>query len=103
MNKKRRNLEMLIPTVIMGIIAIILIVLGYYKGGGQHITGVKTAMNMMISILPLLISALVVAGMIQTLLPRELLSKWIGVESGLRGIIIGTVVGGFSPGGPYIN
>jgi uncharacterized membrane protein YraQ (UPF0718 family) len=103
MNKKGRNLEMLIPTGIMGVIAIILIVLGYYKGDGQHVTGLKTALMMMLNIMPLLIFALVTAGMIQTLLPRELLSKWIGVESGMRGIILGTVAGGFSPGGPYVN
>lgn len=94
---------MLIPTVIMGVLAIILIVLGYYMGEGQHITGVKTALNMMINILPLLFFALIVAGMIQTLLPRELLSKWVGVESGIRGILIGTVAGGLSPGGPFVN
>jgi uncharacterized membrane protein YraQ (UPF0718 family) len=103
MNKKRRNSEMLIPTVIMGILAIILVVLGYYGGEGQHITGLKTGLNMMITLLPLLFFALLVAGMVQSLLPKELLSKWIGTESGIRGIILGTVAGGFSPGGPYVN
>ncbi|MDZ7262573.1 MAG: permease, partial [candidate division KSB1 bacterium] len=28
---------------------------------------------------------------------------WVGAESGLRGILIGTVAGGLSPGGPYVN
>lgn len=41
--------------------------------------------------------------MIQILLPRELLSKWIGAESGMRGILIGTVAGGLTPGGPYVS
>jgi len=43
------------------------------------------------------------AGMIQTLLPRELISKWIGEESGIRGILIGTLAGGITPGGPYVS
>jgi len=94
---------MLIPTIIMGILAIVLLVVGYYKGEGQHIIGMKTALNLMINLLPLLIFALIIAGMIQILIPRELLSKWIGTESGMRGIIIGTVAGGLSPGGPYVN
>ena len=41
--------------------------------------------------------------MIQVLLPVEMISRWVGSESGLRGILIGTVVGGFAPGGPYVS
>ena len=58
---------------------------------------------MTVEILPLLIFAFIVAGMIRVLLPHELISKWVGVESGMRGILIGTVAGGFSPGGPYVS
>ena len=94
---------MLLPTIIMGALAIILLSIGYYKGQGQHISGMKSALNMTIEILPLLIFAFIVAGMIQFLLPRELLSKWIGAESGMKGILLGTVAGGFAPGGPYVS
>jgi len=61
------------------------------------------ALNMTVEILPLLAFAFIIAGMIQVLLPQELLSKWVGVESGMRGILIGTVAGGLSPGGPYVS
>jgi len=94
---------MLIPTIIMGTIAIVLLFIGYQKGGGEHILGLKTAGNLLIQIVPLLICAFVVAGMVQVLIPHELISKWVGVESGFRGILIGTVIGGITPGGPYIS
>ena len=94
---------MLIATVIMGLIAIILVFIGYFRGGGEHLLGLKSAMNMTIQILPLVIFAFIVAGMIQILVPHEFLSKWIGKESGLRGILIGTVAGGLAPGGPYVS
>ena len=94
---------MLIPTIIMGVLAVILLFIGYNKGQGQHISGIKSALNMTVEILPLLVFAFIVAGMVQVLLPRELLSKWVGVESGMRGILLGTVAGGFSPGGPYVS
>jgi uncharacterized membrane protein YraQ (UPF0718 family) len=103
MSNKRRNSRMLIPTIVMGVLAITLLVIGYYKGQGQHISGVKSGLSMTIEILPLLILAFIVAGMVQVLLPNELLSRWIGVESGMRGILIGTVAGGFTPGGPYVS
>ena len=94
---------MLIATVIMGLLAIILVSVGYYKGGGEHVLGLKSAMNMTVQILPLVIFAFIVAGMIQTLVPHEFLSKWIGKESGIRGILIGTVAGSLVTGGPYVS
>ncbi|MEE9316337.1 MAG: permease [bacterium] len=94
---------MLIATVIMGVLAIILVSVGYYKGGGEHVLGLKSAMNMTIQILPLVILAFIVAGMIQTLVSHEFLSKWIGKGSGIRGILIGTVAGSLTPGGPYVS
>ncbi|MBC8390631.1 MAG: permease [Actinobacteria bacterium] len=103
MSKNRRKSQMLIPTIIMGAIAIALILIGYFRGQGQHITGLKAALSMTIEILPLLIFAFIVAGMMQALIPNEIISKWIGEGSGLRGIFIGTVAGGIMPGGPYVS
>ncbi len=94
---------MLIATVIMGVLAIILVSVGYYKGGGEHVLGLKSAMNMTIQILPLVILAFIVAGMVQTLVSHEFLSKWRGKGSGIRGILIGTVAGSLTPGGPYVS
>ena len=94
---------MFISVLIMGILAIILVLIGYNKGQGQHISGLKTGLNMLIEILPLLLLAFIVAGMVQVLIPKEILSKWVGTEAGLRGIFIGSVAGGFCPGGPFVS
>jgi len=94
---------MLIATVIMGVLAIILVSVGYYKGGGEHVLGLKSAMSMTVQILPLVIFAFIVAGMVQVLIPHEFLSKWIGKGSGIRGILIGTVAGSLVTGGPYVS
>lgn len=101
--KKGRDFKMLFPTITMAIIAGILLMVGYLRGGGQHIIGLKTAGNMTIQILPLLVCAFTVAGMAQILIPQEILAKWVGAKSGIRGIMIGTVAGGFAPGGPYVS
>lgn len=94
---------MIIPTIIMGALAVILLFVGYYKEQGQHISGIKSAINMMVYILPLLTFAFIVAGMAQVLLPQNIIAKWIGAESGIRGILIGTVAGALAPGGPYVS
>ena len=93
---------MLIPTIIMGVVAVVFFFIGYQKGGGEHILGLKSAWNLLLQIAPLLILSFIVAGMVQYLIPTEMMSKWIGAESGFRGILIGTAIGGFMPGGPVI-
>ncbi len=94
---------MLIPTAIMGSLALVLLYIGYQKGEGQHLTGLKSAFDMLIEIVPLLVFAFVIAGMVKVLLPEELLSRWVGKESGFRGILIGTLAGGLTPGGPFVS
>ena len=94
---------MLIPTIIMAVLAIALTIIAYTRGGGEHILGLKSAGTLLIQILPLLIFAFVVAGMIQLLVPTEMISRWVGAESGFRGILIGTAMGSLTPGGPYIS
>ena len=92
---------MLIPTIIMGVLAVTLVFLSYQKG--VHIQGLKTSGNMLLQIIPLLIFAFLIAGMVQSLIPREIISKWVGAESGFRGLLIGTAMGSIAPGGPFVS
>ena len=96
-------MNLFIPTILMGILALVLLVVGYLKGQDQHIIGTKAGIMMIVQIMPLLFFAFIMAGMIQTLLPHDLIAKWVGAESGLRGIIIGTLAGAMTPGGPYVS
>jgi uncharacterized membrane protein YraQ (UPF0718 family) len=101
--KKRKTMNMLMPTIIMAVLAAALVVLGVVRGEGEHLKGMGSAARMLIDILPLLIFAFIVAGMVQILIPHELMSRWVGEESGLKGLLIGTVAGGVMPGGPYVS
>ena len=100
---KKKGSRMLIPTLILGVIATILVIIGWRGGQDAHITGLQGAWKMTLEVAPLLIFAFIVAGMAQVLIPQELIAKWVGGESGWRGILIGCVAGGLSPGGPYVS
>src|SRR4030067_3036479 len=101
MKPKRRLPPMLIPTIIIGIIAIVLVYLSYQKG--VHIQGLKTSFSMLLQMLPILVFAIIAAGAIQHLISPDLITRWIGAESGLRGMFIGTAIGPSTPGGPYVS
>ena len=58
---------------------------------------------MILEVLPLLIFAFIIATMTQELIPQESINKWVGAESGFRGILIGTLAGALTPGGPFVS
>ena len=94
---------MLVPTLIMAVLAAALILIAHFKGGNREMQGLTAAWRMILSILPMLLAAFVVAGMVQVLIPQETIARWVGGESGTKGLLIGTVAGGLTPGGPYVS
>lgn len=92
--------SMLYPTVFTCVLALILLHVGSRQAGRHHARGMKSALVLMARKLPFPFFAFVVAGMAQALMPGEAIAKWIGNESGMRGVVVGTVAGGLFPGGP---
>jgi len=88
----------------MGVLAIVFAFLVYQKGGtSELIGGLKGGGNMLLQMVPLLIFAMIIAGIIPLLVSPEAIARWVGAESGWRGIFIGSVVGGLMPGGPFVS
>ena len=97
------NSNMFWPTVIMFVVALVMFIIATLQGDGKNVSGLKSAWTMTLQIIPLLVFAFIIAGLVQNILPKDLLSKWIGEESGFRGILIGTLGGAITPGGPYVS
>lgn len=55
------------------------------------------------SVLPNLVLGFAAAGLIATVVPPSLIGGAIGDESGLRGLLIATVAGILTPGGPFLQ
>ena len=53
-----------------------------------------------IDILPKVLAACLIASFVAVLMPREVVLRWVGAESGFLGIIVATVAGTICPGGP---
>ena len=94
---------MFYATVIFAALATVLLSIGYFRGEGQHIEGLRAGFKILIQILPLLMLAFIVAGMVQVLIPKEVIGHWVGAESGWKGILIGTGAGALTPGGPFVS
>lgn len=93
MNKT--TLGMLIITGILGFYA-------YSQGGiGLVIDALVIAGETLFSIIPILIVAFLLAGLISTLVSKDMASKWLGREAGWKGPFIGAAMGFVVPGGPF--
>ncbi|MFQ6016961.1 MAG: hypothetical protein ACE5KF_02090 [Kiloniellaceae bacterium] len=69
-------------------------------GEAAFFDSLRSDTDLLLSILPRIGAALLVAGFIRVLLSREFVARWVGGQSGLRGILIGELAGLCTPGGP---
>ena len=88
--------------VLVGI-AIVLAVVAYVKDPGLPLLGAKSGFAMLRFILPRLVPALILAGLVQVLVPQELVARHFGREGGFRGIVIAAFAGILTPGGPMVS
>jgi len=87
-------------TIIMVVLAVVLTVVAYFRGG-VHLTGLRLGAKIIWDNLPILLASFAVAGLARVLIPKELISQWLGAQAGFKGILLGCVAGGIVPGSPY--
>lgn len=70
---------------------------------GIFLKGLKIAWENVYTVMPRIIMSLLVSGFLSAVIPADVVAAWLGKESGIKGIFIGSIVGGFTPGGPIIS
>ncbi len=84
-------------------IALLLAGLAWWRGGPTLVlAGLVQGGQTLWSVIPLLIAAFLIAGLIQTMITKEIVTRWLGSRSGWRGIVLACVGGALIPGGPYV-
>lgn len=74
-----------------------------YAGTETFMHGLGDDLDLMTMILPRIILAMAVAGLLESILPKDKVAYWVGAESGLRGLAIATLAGALTPGGPITS
>ncbi len=90
-------------TIATGVIFAVLVGFALWRGGGSLQKGLAFGGKTFLGTLALLIFAFGIAGLVHVLVPKEFIVKWLGAGSGIKGIMIATVAGGLTPGGPYVS
>lgn len=72
-------------------------------GGDGFVVALESDGRLLLDIAPRLAAALVISGMLQVLIPKETVGRWLGGESGFKGLLIATAAGALTPGGPIVS
>jgi uncharacterized membrane protein YraQ (UPF0718 family) len=90
-------------TVVMMVAAVLALAAIYIKSPEAAQKGLNATGSLILEITPRMIAAFTLAGLFQAIVPEELIVRWMGHGSGLRGILIGMSLGGITPGGPMTH
>lgn len=94
--KYQTHLILLAVIILLGVLA--------YSTGGWNLAweGIKTGLFILGREFPLLAAAFITAGFLQSLIKKETITRWLGSEAGIKGILLACLGGGLIPGGPYV-
>jgi len=88
------------------IVALVALASGYalYEAKGAH--AVRAALHDDLQLFLILIvflpAVLLLASIVEVMLPKSVVERWLGVGSGVKGIAVATFAGAFTPGGPFL-
>jgi uncharacterized membrane protein YraQ (UPF0718 family) len=88
-------------TVSIAVAVAVSAVVVYRRDGSERFFEIFTSdFELFVSILPKVLAACLIAAFVAVLMPREVVLRWVGAESGFMGIVIATLAGAICPGGP---
>jgi uncharacterized membrane protein YraQ (UPF0718 family) len=90
-------------TLVLAGAAVLLGVVAYLKDPGLPLLGARNGFAMLAFVLPRMVVALFLAGLMQVLVPQDLVSRHLGQGGGLRGLVLATLAGVVTPGGPMVT
>ena len=90
-------------TVVMMTAALITLAVVYVKSPVAAGKGLNATGSLILEITPRMIAAFLLAGLVQAIVPQEVIVRWMGHGTGFKGILIGMTLGGITPGGPMTH
>ncbi len=73
----------------------------YWRDGREHFLDVFGGdLTLFAEMLPKVLAGCLIGAFVTTILPRELVARWVGHESGFVGLLIASFFGFLLPGGP---
>ena len=82
----------------------VLVWIAWIQGGGALVTrGLSGGGALLLRYAFLIAISFLVAGFVEVLLPDDVIRNHLGEESGMRGIVLASIAGIFTPAGPFVS
>ena len=86
----------------MVILALIAFIALFMKNPIKGREATQNSFETFANVLLLIFAGIALGSVIQVVVPKEVIGRTLGKESGLLGILLATGLGGLMPGGPYV-
>jgi len=93
----------IVSTLVLAVVAVALAVVAYLRDPGLPVLGIKNGASMLWFIIPRLVPAIIIAGLLQVLVPQEVVQRYFGRDSGVRALLVASAAGVLTPGGPMVT
>ena len=90
------------PIVLFLVVVGLVILTGIQQGPAAILDGFVSGGKVLWQVVPLLAAAFLVAGLTQVLVTKEFVTRWLGSQTGWKGIALACLAGALMPGGPYV-
>jgi uncharacterized membrane protein YraQ (UPF0718 family) len=96
-------MAVIIVSLLLYAVAVALLAFAHRRNRRMPIVALTHTWREFVRLLPRLAIGIIGAGFIARMLPPELVSAWIGEGSGFSGVVIATLAGAATPGGPVVG
>jgi uncharacterized membrane protein YraQ (UPF0718 family) len=102
MAERRRIRSFDWSTPVIALVAVAAVAYVYVRDGVQHALEILvTDLELLAAILPQMLGGCLIGAFVTMLLPREVVARRVGAESGFLGLLIATGTAAILPGGPF--
>jgi len=90
-------------TVLLIAVALLFMLVAYLRHDGSLTSGLKSGGQTFVKLIPLFIAVFIIVGLSDKLVPQELISRWLGEQSGWRGIFLASLLGVVMPPSIFVS
>lgn len=89
--------------IIVALVALVTGVILYaLKGADAVAEALRDDLRVFSVFLVFMPAVLMLASIVEVMLPKSVVERWLGVGSGFKGLAVATFAGAFTPGGPFL-
>jgi uncharacterized membrane protein YraQ (UPF0718 family) len=94
---------LIVSLVLYGVAALLLWVAQRRRGKRAAAVALYRSWQELMRLVPRLAVGIIGAGFLARLLPQETVVDWLGADSGFGGLLLATIAGAITPGGPVVG